>query len=94
MSRKGKCTGLYQKICWGGFLEKIADFLRVVGASNALLEFENVRIIKSMRNDVNRQVNCETANLAKTIDAAVRQTNLIKLLLEQEGWEGIPSQYV
>ncbi|HPF44039.1 MAG TPA: DNA-binding protein WhiA [Syntrophomonadaceae bacterium] len=74
--------------------EKIADFLRVVGASNALLEFENVRIIKSMRNDVNRQVNCETANLAKTIDAAVRQTNLIKLLLEQEGWEGIPSQYV
>ena len=74
--------------------EKIADFLRVVGASNALLEFENVRIIKSMRNDVNRQVNCETANLAKTVDASVRQTNLIKALLEKEGWEGIPPQYM
>ena len=74
--------------------EKIADFLRVVGASNALLEFENVRIIKSMRNDVNRQVNCETANLAKTVDASVRQTNLIKALLEKEGWERIPPQYI
>jgi len=74
--------------------EIIADFLRVVGASTALLEFENVRIIKAMRNDVNRQVNCETANLAKTVDAAVRQNNLIKELLNQEGWEGIPPQYV
>lgn len=73
--------------------EKIADFLRVVGASTALLDFENVRIIKSMRNDVNRQVNCETANLAKTVDAAVRQTDLIKKLLALEGWEGIPPQY-
>lgn len=74
--------------------EKIVDFLRVVGASTALLDFENVRIIKSMRNNVNRQVNCETANLAKTVDAAVRQTELIKKLLIQDGWEGIPPQYM
>lgn len=74
--------------------EKIVDFLRVVGASSALLEFENVRIIKSMRNNVNRQVNCETANLAKTIDAAVRQIELIKKLVALDGWEGIPDKYI
>lgn len=70
--------------------EKIADFLRVVGASNALLDFENVRIIKSMRNNVNRQVNCETANLAKTIDASLRQTDLIEGLIARGGLEALP----
>ena len=70
--------------------EKIADFLRVVGASNALLDFENVRIIKSMRNSVNRQVNCETANLAKTIDASLRQTDLIEGLIARGGLESLP----
>lgn len=69
--------------------EKIADFLRVVGASNALLDFENVRIIKSMRNNVNRQVNCETANLAKTIDASLRQTDLIEGLIARGGLESL-----
>lgn len=73
--------------------EKIVDFLRIVGASKALLDFENVRIIKSMRNQVNRQVNCETANLAKTIDASVRQIELIKKLITKIGINRIPSQY-
>ena len=72
--------------------EKIGDFLRVVGANRALLEFENVRIIKSMRNTVNRQVNCETANLAKTIDASVRQIDLINRAREREGWNKLPAQ--
>jgi len=71
--------------------EKIADFLRVVGASHALLNFENVRIIKSMRNNVNRQVNCETANLAKTIDASLRQTDLIEGLIARGGLESLPA---
>jgi len=70
--------------------EKIVDFLRLVKASNALLEFENVRIVKSMRNQVNRQVNCETANLAKTVDASVRQVEMIEKLLSQIGIQGIP----
>lgn len=65
--------------------EKIADFLRIIGASKALLDYENVRIIKSMRNDVNRQVNCETANLAKTIDASVRQIELLERLKKEKG---------
>jgi DNA-binding protein WhiA len=72
--------------------EKIGDFLRVVEANRALLEFENVRIIKSMRNTVNRQVNCETANLAKTIDASVRQIDLINRAREKEGWNKLPAQ--
>jgi DNA-binding protein WhiA len=70
--------------------DKIVDFLRLVGAHKALLEFENVRIIKSVRNNVNRQVNCETANLAKTIDASVRQTELIKNYVARYGWEYLP----
>ncbi|MDD2510200.1 MAG: DNA-binding protein WhiA [Syntrophomonas sp.] len=70
--------------------EKIVDFLRVVEASRALLNFENVRIIKSVRNDVNRQVNCETANLSKTIDASVRQLELIGRLFKEQGLELLP----
>lgn len=72
--------------------DQIADFLRIVGANQALLEFENVRILKSMRNSVNRHVNCETANLAKTIDAAVRQTELIRKLSLGQGIETLPYQ--
>lgn len=70
--------------------EKIVDFLRLVEASKALLDFENVRIVKSMRNQVNRQVNCETANLAKTVDASIRQVEMIEGLLDKIGVKGLP----
>ena len=70
--------------------DKIADFLLTIGANIALLDFENARIIKSMRNSVNRQVNCETANLAKTVDASVRQIELIERIIALRGWEYIP----
>jgi DNA-binding protein WhiA len=70
--------------------EKIVDFLRIVGASKALLDFENMRIIKSMRNNVNRQVNCETANLVKTVDASVRQIEIIEKLIAEKGIQGLP----
>lgn len=72
--------------------EKIADFLRTVEASRALLEFENIRIIKSMRNNVNRQVNCETANLNKTVNASVRQVELIKKLILKKGLKVLSPQ--
>jgi DNA-binding protein WhiA len=72
--------------------EKIGDFLRVVGAHKALLDFENVRILKSMRNSINRQVNCETANLAKTVHASVRQIELINRMVELKGWDFFPAQ--
>ncbi|MGE5370762.1 MAG: DNA-binding protein WhiA [Solirubrobacterales bacterium] len=70
--------------------EQIVDFLRVTGASKALLEFENVRIVKSMKNQVNRLVNCETANLEKTLDASMRQVEAIRILVARSGVEGIP----
>ena len=47
--------------------------MQITGASQCYLEFENVRVMKDMRNRVNRQVNCETANLQKSVDAALRQ---------------------
>jgi DNA-binding protein WhiA len=58
----------------------IAYFLSLIGAHGALLEFENIRIIKDMRNKVNRVVNCETANLGKTVGAALRQLSAIEYL--------------
>ena len=60
--------------------EKITDFLIIIGAHQALLKFEDVRIIRDMRNSVNRLVNCETANLNKTIGAAFRQVENIKYI--------------
>lgn len=73
--------------------DKISDFLRIIEASRALLEFENVRIIKSMRNNINRQVNCETANLGKTVNASLRQTKIINMLAESPGIENLPLRY-
>jgi hypothetical protein len=70
--------------------ENIVDFLNIIGAHKALLEIENIRILKEMRNSVNRMVNCETANLDKTVDASVRQINNIKLLEKQIGLNNIP----
>ena len=68
----------------------ITSFLGIVGAHNALMEFENVRIVKGMRNQVNRLVNCETANLAKTVNAAVRQVELIRWIASQRGIASLP----
>ncbi len=65
--------------------DKIIDFLNVIGAHQTLLDFENVRIMKQMRNDINRIVNCETANLTKTVDAAYRQIQYILLIDEKRG---------
>ncbi|MCD6434842.1 MAG: DNA-binding protein WhiA [Clostridiales bacterium] len=70
--------------------EKIVDILNVIGAHKALFDFENVRIIKGMRNNVNRIVNCETANLSKTVNASYNQIENIKLLDKLIGLESLP----
>lgn len=70
--------------------EKIADFLSLVGAANALFKFEDARIVRDMRNSVNRIVNCETANLNKTISASVRQIDSIKLIESTVGLDSLP----
>lgn len=69
---------------------QIADMLRIMEAPLALMEFENVRIVKEMRNSINRQVNCEAANLGKTISAAVKQVEDIKFICSKVGLENIP----
>ena len=72
--------------------EKIIDFLSLIGAHQALLKFEDVRIMRDMRNSVNRIVNCETANLNKTIGAAMRQIENIKLLEQEIGLDQLPEK--
>ena len=69
--------------------QKVVDFLNIVGAHVALMEFENARIIKEVRGRVNRRVNCETANIKKTISASARQIEDIRFLLENVGEEGL-----
>ncbi|MFC6333289.1 DNA-binding protein WhiA [Paenibacillus septentrionalis] len=72
--------------------EKIIELLNMIGAHQALFKFEDVRIMRDMRNSVNRIVNCETANLNKTIGAAVRQIDNIKLLQKEIGLENLPDK--
>jgi len=72
--------------------EKISDFLSITGAHAALLKFEDVRIIRDMRNSVNRLVNCETANLNKTIDAALRQVENIRFIDNTIGIDQLPDR--
>ncbi|WP_062050123.1 DNA-binding protein WhiA [Bacillus sp. JCM 19034] len=70
--------------------EKITEFLNIVGAHQALLYFEDVRIMKDMRNSVNRLVNCETANLNKTVGAALRQVENIRYVDREIGLAELP----
>lgn len=72
--------------------EKIGDFLHVVGAVNAMLSFEDLRIMRDMRNSVNRLVNCDTANMKKTASAAARQVEDIKLIAQKQGLDELPEK--
>lgn len=69
---------------------QIVDILNIMEAHIALMELENVRILKEMRNSVNRKVNCETANINKTVSAAVRQVEDITYIQETMGFEKLP----
>ncbi|WP_373761432.1 DNA-binding protein WhiA, partial [Jeotgalibaca porci] len=64
--------------------------LALVGAHNAMMKFEDVRIIRDMRNSVNRLVNCENANMNKTIDAATRQIQNIEFIEATVGLDKLP----
>ena len=68
----------------------VKDLLNVMEAHVALMKFENVRILKEMRNSVNRQVNCETANLNKTVSAAVKQIEDIQFIQRTIGFDELP----
>ena len=71
---------------------QVSDILSLMGASVAMMDFENVRIVKEVRNSVNRQVNCETANLNKTVVAASKQVEDIIFLKEHYGLERLKPQ--
>ncbi|MEG2349406.1 MAG: DNA-binding protein WhiA [Hungatella sp.] len=68
---------------------QIVDILNVMEAPIALMELENIRILKEMRNSVNRQVNCETANINKTVSAAVKQIEDINYIKDTIGFDGL-----
>ena len=69
---------------------QIVDILNVMEAPLALMELENIRIVKEMRGSVNRQVNCETANINKTVSAAVKQIQDITFIRDKVGFGGLP----
>lgn len=68
---------------------QIVDVLNIMEAHNALMQFENIRILKEMRNSINRQVNCEAANINKTVQAAAKQIDDIKYIHDTIGLEGL-----
>lgn len=70
--------------------EKISDFLQIIGATASMLKFEDIRIVRDMRNSVNRLVNCENANINKTIKAAAKQVANIRYYQENFGLEKLP----
>ncbi|MDF2683996.1 MAG: hypothetical protein K0R47_5186 [Brevibacillus sp.] len=72
--------------------EKITEFLSLIGAHQALLYFEDVRIVKDMRNSVNRLHNCEIANINKTVNAATQQLENIQLIDQEMGLENLPKR--
>ncbi|MBO4816512.1 MAG: DNA-binding protein WhiA [Clostridia bacterium] len=70
--------------------EEISSFLALMGATKSMLKFEEIRVIKETRNNINRLVNCETANLNKTINAAVKQIEDIKKLKKYKKFDELP----
>lgn len=68
----------------------IVDFLNICEAHVALMELENLRIVKEMRNSINRRVNCETANIAKTVNAAAKQIEDILFIRDYMGFSKLP----
>lgn len=70
--------------------EDISDFLGLIGASRYMLAFEETRVVKETRNKINRLVNCETANLNKTVNAAVKQISDIRLLKKKRAFDNLP----
>ena len=70
---------------------QIVELLGLMEANVALMKLENIRILKDMRNSVNRKVNCETANIHKTVNAAVKQIEDIRLIEEKVGLDQLNS---
>ena len=72
--------------------EEIADCLKLMGAAKTALDFEELRVMKQVKNDVNRKVNFETANIGKTAEAARKQILLIKQIDKEIGLSNLPKE--
>ena len=70
--------------------DEISKFLAFIGAGSSVLKFEEIRVMREMKNNVNRLVNCETANLNKTISASVEQINIIKKIRKNKKFDKLP----
>lgn len=81
---KSHCYSLYSKEG-----ETISNLLAFIGASSSVLKFEEIRVVRDMRNNVNRLVNCETANLNKIINASLKQIEDIKLIKEKNQFKDL-----
>ena len=71
--------------------EEISKFLALIGANASVLKFEDVRVLKETKNNVNRKVNFETANLNKTVNAAVKQIQAIEIIKKKKRWNRLSS---
>lgn len=69
--------------------EEISKFLALIGAHSSVLKFEDIRVLKETKNNVNRKVNCETANLNKTVNAAIVQIQAIEKIKKRKKWNGL-----
>ena len=72
--------------------EGIVELLNVMGAHQSLMSLENLRILKDMRNSINRKVNCEAANITKTVNAATKQIEDIMYIKEHYGFHNLSDQ--
>ncbi len=72
--------------------EHISDFLKLCGATHALLQYEDLRVVKDVRNKINRKVNCELANLNKVIETGLKQQQDILLVKEKMGLQSLPKK--
>ena len=74
--------------------EEISKFLAFIGASQSVLKFEEIRVMRDMRNNVNRLVNCETANLNKTVNAAIEQIEAIEFLKKIKKFDALSDDLI
>ena len=70
--------------------EEISKFLALIGANSSVLKYEDIRVLKETKNNVNRKVNCETANLNKTVTASVIQVQAIEKIIKQKRFNTLP----
>lgn len=70
--------------------EQMEDILARLGAVRASMELMNLKIEKELRNQANRVTNCETANIGKTVDAAMEQIRKIELVRDRIGFDRLP----